>query len=140
VKDEEEFRHTLQRRLKADATTWYMSSMNRVGVPDLFVAYRGVGIWIELKYVTELPKRASSNVLKKHNVTGPQRSFLRRAWKQKLPAFVVIGHGTDVYTVAPQALQEDGGITLATLQSHRSIDLSSPSFAAAFLAVAGARA
>lgn len=65
------------------------NDMFRAGLPDFSVLYQGSYFAIEGKFVSELPKRMDSKVLK-HEVSGPQLSFLNKTrWTGNYAAIVV---------------------------------------------------
>src|SRR5277367_5844587 len=73
-----------------DALVWTNSDMFRAGLPDISALNRGAYYGIELKFVKNLPKRHDSKCLK-HEVTGPQITFLEGVNNSGGHACVVIG-------------------------------------------------
>ena len=77
VKDEKDLREKMEDSIRrAGVFIEYMSSMNKAGIPDWYVASGGVAAWVELKFAGLLSSAASRGALD-HRFTGPQRRFLR---------------------------------------------------------------
>lgn len=119
---EAKFRGRFVPALKPHCLIEYMASMHKQGVPDIYILHEGHSYWLELKFVDDMPKRDTSNVLKKHNFTGPQLSFLRRVDDNGGKGRGVIGfrdQGTWKCLVAGrERIGDDGTLTLAEFNSH----------------------
>jgi hypothetical protein len=132
MKSEKDFRIWYEKELRtAGAFCEYMSSMVRQGVPDVFVTHLGISSWHELKFVNELPARATSGVLVKHRFTGPQRMFMKEHAKHGGLALGVVGFRVgdvpgpnrappiSVAFFLPHHIGRDGDITREQLHAAR---------------------
>ena len=81
-----------------DLLTWNNAFAQRSGLPDLFFAYQGKTVAVEVKFVRQTPQRKTSKVLT-HEVSPSQVKFLTRYQKAGNPGVVLIGfEDTFVYT------------------------------------------
>ena len=120
VRDERSFRIAYERVLREHGAFYaYMSSMNRHGIPDLFVQHRGIGSWQELKFAEHLSARTKTGALG-HKFTGPQRAFLRGVTENAGLGIGVVGHlgasgGVQVSYVFSHEIEDDGQVTVGRI-------------------------
>ena len=108
IRDERSFRIAYERVLREHGAFYaYMSSMNRQGIPDLFVQHRGIGSWQELKFAEHLSSRTKTGSLG-HKFTGPQRAFLRGVTENATG-------GVQVSYVFSHEIEEDGQVTVGRI-------------------------
>lgn len=89
---EAKFRRHLEHTLRPHVDLFaYMSSMNRAGVPDVYILDHGRSLWAELKAIDSLPRSQDANVLTRHKFTGPQVSFLRKVARAQGLAMGLVG-------------------------------------------------
>lgn len=137
MNDEAAFRRQFVNSLRAHCLCEYMSSMNKVGVPDIHIVHRGMAVWPELKFVTSWPKSQEANVLG-HRFSGPQLTFLKRVDAQGGLGLGVVGFrdGRQWKCVALRQwnIRPDGTVTKGQIGRHREMALDN-GFALAFLTV-----
>lgn len=94
---------------------WNTSDKFIQGIPDTCLTFRGICIGWEAKFITEMPKRATSQVLKRE-VTGPQLTFLQNNILAGGTGVVVVGSEDDALFLLPSLINfETGNITKADL-------------------------
>lgn len=135
MKNETDFRQRVEKLLKDECAVYYMSSMNRAGIPDLHVIYDQVCGWFELKFVQSLPKSPQARVLD-HTLSGGQRRFLKAASGRGIQALALVGYLIDdepqAVCIPYQDFDEKGNIRKETLLSYDPIPVDN-SFARVFL-------
>lgn len=81
----------------SDFMIWPQNDMFQAGIPDMAAIYKGRHISIEAKFVSSLPARGSSKVLR-HELSELQYGFLKRV--NGVGAFGVLLIGFDGVAVA----------------------------------------
>jgi hypothetical protein len=91
--DEAQFKADFRKDLQNEypgANIWTNTDLLRGGLPDFCLLDCGLFVAVEAKFVTKLPKKASSKTLT-HAVSGQQQEFLRKTQQAGSPAIVLIG-------------------------------------------------
>jgi hypothetical protein len=78
---------------------WKVPAETRKGLPDVFYAHQGRAGWLELKYASRWPVRATTGVLVA--VTPEQLAHLRAAQAAGLGAWVLLGIAQDWFLLDP---------------------------------------
>jgi len=137
MSDEAAFRRLFVSSLRPHCLCEYMSSMNKVGVPDIHIVHRGRAVWPELKFVTSWPKSREANVLH-HRFSGPQLTFLKRVDAQGGLGLGVVGFrdGKKWKCVALRQwnIRHDGTVTKSEIERHRVMSFDN-GFALTFLTI-----
>ena len=91
--DESEFKSELRKDLKNEypnSHIWTSTDLFSIGLPDFYILDSGLFIPVESKFITSLPKKPKSKILK-HTVSEKQQEFLRKAQQAGAPAIVIVG-------------------------------------------------
>ena len=82
-----------------DSVAWKIEDKFRMGLPDVLVCLQGRAMLLELKYLPDFPKRASTQV--RTNLTGPQRQHLVTWLRAGGEAALVMGIGKEILVLDP---------------------------------------
>lgn len=114
-----EFRRDLERTYGASAEVWTSNDMFRAGIPDFNATWKARYFSIEAKYVTKLPAKDLSLVLK-HRLSPLQYNHLKRMHDTGCHGVVLIGLPDIAVAIPIQSLapaKNDGSI-VTNIQLH----------------------
>lgn len=87
---------------------WNTTDRFNKGIPDTCLTYSSVSMGWEAKFITELPLRDTSRILK-HEVSGPQLSFLRNNAMAGGVGVVVLGSEDDALFLPSRYIDQNTG-------------------------------
>lgn len=98
---------------------WNTTDKFNKGIPDTCLTFSSISMGWEAKFITELPMRDTSRVLK-HEVSGPQLAFLRNNVLAGGVGVVVIGSEDDALFLPSRYIdQHTGNLTKTELFSAK---------------------
>lgn len=103
----------------SDLMTWTNTDAFRHGLPDFFIAYSGITMAVEAKFVTDIPKRGTSLVLN-HEVSQSQIQFMKNFQKSGNKGVILIGlEDVFVYTTDfKKNYTKDELLVMPRIQKH----------------------
>lgn len=89
--DEHAFIRNLHSKLPPDIYKWKIHDVYAGGVPDAYYSGPKGHCWVEYKYVSKLPAKPTTCVVKRQAVTQLQKKWLNTASEHGQHAFLIIG-------------------------------------------------
>ena len=96
--NEHSFIRSIHTNISSDVFVWKIADKYQGGVPDTYYSGPSGFMYIEYKYIQNIPKRSTTKV--KVTLTELQRAWLRRAQSHNHLAYTVIGSSAGVYIIA----------------------------------------
>ena len=96
--NEHSFIRSIHTNISSDVFVWKIADKYQGGVPDTYYSGPSGYMYIEYKYIQNIPKRSTTKV--KVTLTELQRSWLHRAQSHNHLAYTVIGSSAGVYFIA----------------------------------------
>ena len=96
--NEHSFIRSIHTDMSPDVFVWKIADKYQGGVPDTYYSGPSGYMYIEYKYIQNIPKRATTKV--KVALTELQRTWLRRAQSHNHLTYTVIGSPAGVYIIA----------------------------------------
>ena len=93
--NEHSFIRSIHTDMSSEMFVWKIADKYQGGVPDTYYSGPFGYMYIEYKYIQNIPKRSTTKV--KVTLTELQRSWLRRAQSHNHLAYTVIGSSAGVY-------------------------------------------
>lgn len=123
----QKFRTGIERAYEDEVHAWTISDKFRAGSPDLCFMWDSHFFGVEAKYVSRLPARETSCILR-HKVSAPQLRFLSRLSATGGHGIILIGMADLILFVYPHQLDGSGNITLKSarhlaFENHQSVQI-----------------
>ena len=96
--NEHSFIRSIHTNMSSDMFVWKIADKYQGGVPDTYYSGPFGYMYIEYKYIQNIPKRSTTKI--KVALTELQRSWLRKAQSHNHLAYTVIGSSAGVYIIA----------------------------------------
>ena len=117
-----EFRKALEVQYGALAEIWTSNDMFRCGIPDFNATWEGKYFSVEAKFVTKLPTKGCSKVLK-HEVSALQYRHLKRMYTTGCFGIVLIGMSdiavaVPVLDMTPNSLEPGSAANISLQNLH----------------------
>jgi len=95
--NEHSFIRSIHTNISSELFVWKIADKYQGGVPDTYYSGPSGYMYIEYKYIQNIPKRSTTKI--KVALTELQRSWLRRAQSHNHLAYTVIGSPAGVYII-----------------------------------------
>lgn len=90
--NEHSFIRAIHKKIHPDVHAWKIHDTYAGGVPDCMYSGKSGVLFVEYKYIKELPKRQTTNI--RHSLSALQNAWLNRM-QQSAHAALIIGVGKD---------------------------------------------